>query len=164
MYVFGQILQSHLADLVKSHLEDVLEPKRLSEVLGQLAASAEVYGTKGRKYVDQERFMGLIMEERRRLLEAGVDLGSGRGVKGAAVTAARPPAPVALSPIPEPGSGPKRRGVSLDRGGSSRTVSTTSSKPEGGSVWPILNALKLVQKVYQVRAEEGVGREGEGRA
>ncbi len=58
------MLQSVLVDLVKSRLGSVLEPKQLSDLLTRLASLCEVFGTKGRKYVDQERFLTLMLNER----------------------------------------------------------------------------------------------------
>jgi hypothetical protein len=59
-----QVLHSFVIDVVKARLGNVLEAKQLLDLLSRVASVCEVFGTKGRKYIDQERFMTLMMLER----------------------------------------------------------------------------------------------------
>ena len=154
-----QILTSHLAELLEQRFGPLVDAKRLSELLYQVIDCSEIFGAKQRKYVDQERFMMLLLEERRRrAAEAGETFGAGAGsgfplgkfwVAGAAT-----------QPVSPSEKQPPRRGLSLDRqldrvmesvraADGKGPVPAASGSAVAVTSWPILNALKLIQKVYQ---------------
>jgi hypothetical protein len=147
-----QVLHSFAVDVLKARLGNVLEAKQLLDLLSRVASVCEVFGTKGRKYIDQERLIGLIMEEKRQRMESTGDVlvpvSAGRAAS--TVDSVAVVSPTAATPA-------SRRAVSADRRGgqterddspSKRVVVVPPHTSEG--VWPLLNTLKLVQKVYQV--------------
>ena len=154
----AQILVSHLADLLKSHFSPLVDGKKLSEMLGKLGDLAEVFGTKGRRYVDQEAFMSLVLDEKRALVDA-----SGEPLETAQVLQQkrreeeeRAAQQAALSRRAKPyrymSPSSRRRAKRAQSEEPSeaklRGISVPPAIPEE-PCWPILNALKLVQKVYQ---------------
>ena len=94
-----QILLSHLQDLVKENFGEVVDAKQLSDILSRVAACSEVFGTKGRKYVDQERFLTLCMQERtlppdaKRPAFPVVDASTAKAIKSPSAEAAKPDSP-----------------------------------------------------------------------